>query len=149
MKVKQNMLNFTVGPVMSNEKVLRIASNSAPYFRTAEFSEIMLQNEQMMLDNLNAPDGSRCVFLTTSGTGAMESVVMNVLNNKDKVLVINGGSFGKRFLELSQLHDLDTTEIKVEFGHQIRSEQLEYFKIKGIQLYWLICMKPHQVICTI
>lgn len=97
MKVKQNMLNFTVGPVMSNEKVLRIASNSAPYFRTAEFSEIMLQNEQMMLDNLNAPDGSRCVFLTTSGTGAMESVVMNVLNNKDKVLVINGGSFGKDF----------------------------------------------------
>lgn len=50
-----------------------------------------------MLDNLNAPDGSRCVFLTTSGTGAMESVVMNVLNNKDKVLVINGGSFGKDF----------------------------------------------------
>lgn len=37
-----------------------------------------------------------CV-LTTSGTGAMESVVMNVLNNKDKVLVINGGSFGKDF----------------------------------------------------
>lgn len=141
MKVKQNMLNFTVGPVMSNEKVLRIASNSAPYFRTAEFSEIMLQNEQMMLDNLNAPDGSRCVFLTTSGTGAMESVVMNVLNNKDKVLVINGGSFGKRFLELSQLHDLDTTEIKVEFGHQIRSEQLEYFKNKG---YTALLVNMHE-----
>ena len=121
MKVKQNMLNFTVGPVMSNEKVLRIASNSAPYFRTAEFSEIMLQNEQMMLDNLNAPDGSR--------------------EKRKAALPGAGGSFGKRFLELSQLHDLDTTEIKVEFGHQIRSEQLEYFKNKG---YTALLVNMHE-----
>jgi aspartate aminotransferase-like enzyme len=31
------MLNFTVGPVMSDEEVLKEAAQSTPYFRTPEF----------------------------------------------------------------------------------------------------------------
>ena len=141
MSFNEHMLNFTVGPVMSDKKVLEVAGISSPYFRTTEFSDIMIQNEQMMLENLNAPNDSKCVFLTTSGTGAMESVVMNVLNKSDKVLVINGGGFGKRFLELAQLHGLDTTEIKVEFGCQIKSEQLEKFDNNG---YTALLVNMHE-----
>ena len=92
------MLNFTVGPVMSDPEIIEVANHSAPYFRTPEFSKIMLQNEKIMLEFLNAPINSRCVFFTTSGTGAMESCVMNILNKQDKVIVINGGSFGQRFV---------------------------------------------------
>lgn len=125
------MLNFTVGPVMSCQDVLDIASVSTPYFRTPEFSEVMLQNEKLMLEFLNAPDNSRCVFLTTSGTGAMESCVMNILNDQDKVIVINGGSFGHRFVELCELYGREMTEIKLEFGHQIRKNQLEVLAGKG------------------
>lgn len=42
------MLNFTVGPVMSSENVLAIGAEQVPYFRTAEFSEIMLDNERLV-----------------------------------------------------------------------------------------------------
>ena len=42
------MLNFTVGPVMSNEEVLEIGSQQVPYFRTQEFSSVMLENEQLI-----------------------------------------------------------------------------------------------------
>ena len=35
------MLNFTVGPVMSSEKVCEIGGEQVPYFRTPEFSDIM------------------------------------------------------------------------------------------------------------
>ncbi|WP_283170294.1 pyridoxal-phosphate-dependent aminotransferase family protein [Curtanaerobium respiraculi] len=109
---------------MSESQVLKVGSQSAPYFRTPEFSQTMLENERLMLRFLHAPKGSRCVFLTTSGTGAMESVVMNVLSADDKVLVVNGGSFGQRFVDLCALHGLEYLEIKVPFGHQIRAEQL-------------------------
>ena len=105
------MLNFTVGPVMSDSSILKEGGKSAPYFRTTEFSEIMIENEKLMLEFLNAPKNSRCIFLTASGTGAMESCVMNLLSSKDKVLVVNGGSFGQRFVEMCQLHKLDYTEI--------------------------------------
>ena len=52
------MLNFTIGPVMSNKDVLSVSAESSPYFRTREFSEIMLENERMMLDFLAAPENS-------------------------------------------------------------------------------------------
>lgn len=135
------MLNFTVGPVMSCQEVLDIASTSAPYFRTPEFSAIMLQNEKLMLNFLNAPKNSRCVFLTTSGTGAMEACVMNILNEQDKVIVINGGSFGQRFVELCKLHKREMNEIKVEFGCQLKSEQLEVFTGKN---YTALLVNMHE-----
>jgi aspartate aminotransferase-like enzyme len=118
------MLNFTVGPVMSEPDVLEESGKSAPYFRTPEFSEVMFQNEKLMLEFLHAPKDARCIFLTSSGTGAMESCVMNLLSDKDKVLVINGGSFGQRFVEMCQLHNRNYTEIKTEFGKQVKKEQL-------------------------
>lgn len=119
------MLNFTVGPVMSNPDIIEVANHSTPYFRTPEFSKIMLENERLVLEFLNAPINSRVAFLTASGTGSMESVVMNILNDSDRVIVINGGSFGYRFVELCELHKRNFTEIKCEFGHQLRKEQLE------------------------
>lgn len=133
------MLNFTVGPVMSSPDVIEVANYSAPYFRTSEFSEVMLENERLVLDLLNAPAGSRCVFLTSSGTGAMESMVMNILNAKDKVIVVNGGSFGHRFVELCELHNRNFTEVKCEFGRQLRYEQLE-----GLEDHTALLINMHE-----
>ena len=133
------MLNFTVGPVMSSPDIIEIANHSTPYFRTPEFSEIMKENEQLMLEFLHAPEKSRCVFLTSSGTGAMESLVMNVLNEQDKVIVINGGSFGHRFVELCELHKRKFTEVKCEFGRQLRREQLS-----GLEDHTALLVNMHE-----
>lgn len=133
------MLNFTVGPVMSSEEVLEVASHSTPYFRTSEFSNVMLENEKLILEFLDAPKDSRCVFLTTSGTGAMESVVMNVLNNDDQVIVINGGSFGQRFVDLCKMHKRNYTEVKCEFGHQLKLEQLQ-----GLENHTALLINMHE-----
>ena len=135
------MLNFTVGPVMSDRDVLEIANHSTPYFRTPEFSAVMLENEALMLRFLSAPEGSRCVFLTTSGTGAMESVVMNVLNDRDKVLVINGGSFGERFAELCRLHRRNMSEIRLDFGCALHREHLEPYAGQG---YTALLVNMHE-----
>ena len=86
------MLNFTVGPVMSSERVCSIGAEQVPYFRTAEFSAIMKENEQYMLEYTKAPKGAKTVFMTCSSTGSMEATVMNCFTKEDKVLVINGGS---------------------------------------------------------
>lgn len=125
------MLNFTVGPVMSCAEVLDVASKQTPYFRTMEFSRIMLENEHLILDFLNAPAGSHCVFLTASGTGGMESCVMNVLNKNDKAIVINGGTFGKRFADLCTLHSIETIEIDCKFGMPLQQKQLEAVDVSG------------------
>lgn len=123
MKV-ENMLNYTVGPVMCSDEVRVIGGEQVPYFRTPEFSEIMLENEQLMLRFTKAPEGSKAVFMTNSSTGSMEAVVMNCFTEKDKVLVIDGGSFGHRFVELCEIHDIPHVALKLNNGQRLTKERL-------------------------
>lgn len=125
------MLNFTVGPVMSNDVIRSIGAEQVPYFRTPEFSAIMLENEALMKKFAKAGDDARVVFITGSGTASMEATVMNVFRPKDKVLVVNGGSFGQRFAELCKIHDIPHEEIKLEHGKALKPEQLEVYDGKG------------------
>ena len=119
------MINFTVGPVQSSDVVRRIGAENVPYFRTAEFSEVMLENERLMLKFTNASEGSRAVFITGSGTASMEATIMNVLTPEDRALVVNGGSFGARFCKICDVHDIPYDEIKLEVGRQLRASDID------------------------
>lgn len=125
------MLNFTVGPVMSGETVRGIGAEQVPYFRTPEFSEIMLENERLVKLFIKAEKDARVVFITGSGTSSMEATVMDVLSPEDKVLVIEGGSFGHRFVQMLELHHIPHSVIKMELGRNIKREQLIEFEGKG------------------
>ena len=125
------MLNFTVGPVMSSEAICAIGAEQVPYFRTAEFSATMKENEALMTQFTKAPEGSRVVFITGSGTASMEATVMNVFTPADKVLVVNGGSFGHRFVQLCEIHDIPHTEIALEMGHKLTAEHLAPYEGQG------------------
>lgn len=125
------MLNFTVGPVMSDEEVRKIGGEQVPYFRTPEFSAVMLENEKLMKKFAKAGENARVVFITGSGTASMEAAVMNVFDETDKVLVVNGGSFGHRFVELCQIHDVPYEEITLETGKALTKERLDAYDGKG------------------
>lgn len=125
------MINFTVGPVQSSDAVRAIGAEQVPYFRTSEFSELMLENERLVKKFAHATDDSRVVFMTCSGSGGMECSIMNCLTKNDKALVINGGSFGERFVELLTLHEIPFTEIKMEHGKALKSEHLAPYEGKG------------------
>lgn len=116
---------------MSDEEVLAIGGEQVPYFRTQEFSDIMLENEALMKEFVNAPEGAKAVFITGSGTASMEAVVMNVFTSADKLLVIDGGSFGHRFVQLCELHKIPYTAIKPERGHVVTAGMLEKYRGKG------------------
>lgn len=118
------MINFTVGPVQSGEAVHAIGARDVPYFRTAEFSEVMLENERLMLKFAGAPEGSRAVFITGSGTASMEAAVMNLLTPKDRALVVNGGSFGARFSRICDVHGVPHDEIRLATGKALKSDDL-------------------------
>lgn len=125
------MLNFTVGPVMSSDEVCSIGAQQVPYFRTSEFSEVMLENEKYMLEYAKAPEGSKAVFMTCSSTGSMEAVVMNCFTKQDKVLIINGGSFGRRFVELCAIHEVPYVSLDLEHGKKLTKERLYEYDRQG------------------
>lgn len=125
------MLNFTVGPVMANETVLSIGSEQVPYFRTSEFSELMLENERLIKKFANARDDSKVVFITGSGTASMEATIINLFDESDKLLIVNGGSFGQRFVELCEIHNVPHEQIKLKTGVSLKKEDLEKYNNKG------------------
>lgn len=118
------MINFTVGPVMASEETLSIGGKQIPYFRTSEFSELMLENEKYILKYCKAGKNFRAVFMTCSSTGSMEAVVMNCFTKADKLLVINGGSFGERFVELCEMHEIPYEQLVLEHGKKLSKEKL-------------------------
>lgn len=140
-QLKYDMINFTVGPVQSSEAVRVIGAEQVPYFRTTEFSETMLENERLVKKFANATEDSRVVFMTCSGSGGMETAIMNCLNKNDKALVINGGSFGERFVELLTLHEITFTEIKLEHGKALKPEHLASYERQG---YTTFLMQKHE-----
>lgn len=125
------MLNFTVGPVMSSEEILSIGAKQVPYFRTTEFSEMMLENERYILKYAKATKGSRAIFMTCSSTGSMEAIVMNCFSKQDKVLVINGGSFGQRFVELCKIYNIPYVALELKTGKTLTKEKLYEYDGQG------------------
>lgn len=118
------MLNFTVGPVMCSDEVCAVGGEQVPYFRTKEFSDVMFENEKLMLKFAKAPEGSKAVFMTNSSTGSMEAVVMNCFTSDDNVLVIDGGSFGHRFVQLCEIHEIPHTVLRLNHGQKLTKERL-------------------------
>ena len=125
------MLNFTVGPVMSKDNILAIGAEQVPYFRTPEFSKIMLENEALIKKFIKADQSSRAVFITGSGTASMEAVIMNCLTKDDKAIIVNGGSFGQRFVNLCRIHEIPFSEIKIEAGKALTADMLQSFDGKN------------------
>ena len=119
------MINFTVGPVQMDEEIRRIGAEEIPYFRTPEFSALMKENEGLMNRFMKAGEGARTVFLTGSGTAAMEAAVINLFTKQDRLLVVNGGSFGARFVRICQIHGIPYDEIRLEAGKKLTKEHLE------------------------
>lgn len=129
------MLNFTVGPVQSDEEIRKIGSEQVPYFRTPEFSQLMLENEKLIKKFSYAQDDARAIFITGSGTASMEACIINLLDDDDKILIINGGSFGQRFVDLCKLYKLNYEEIKLDIGTNITEEILEKYNDKGFTAF--------------
>lgn len=125
------MINFTVGPVQSSQSILEIGAEQVPYFRTEEFSNMMFENERLIKKFAYASKESRVVFITGSGSASMESAIMNTLTPKDNAIIVNGGSFGQRFVELCERHEIPFSEIKLDIGKALKAEHLKEFEGKN------------------
>ena len=55
-------------------------------------------------------------FITSSGTGAMETAVTNTISAGDRVLSIIVGAFGERFAEIAEAYGADVTRLVFDLG---------------------------------
>jgi aspartate aminotransferase-like enzyme len=119
--IKQYLLS--PGPTPIPNEVALAMSETMIHHRTPQFNKIFEEARQG-LKTLFGTNGD-VLILASSGTGAMEAAVANLFSPGDKVLVINGGKFGERWLNISNAFGLDPIEIKVEWGQAVRVADVE------------------------
>ena len=111
------------GPTPVPNEVALAMSETMIHHRTPQFNRIFDQARQG-LKKLFATKND-VLMLASSGTGAMEASVANLFSPGDKVLVINGGKFGERWLNIANAFGLNPVELKVEWGQAVRVDAVE------------------------
>ena len=92
------------------------------HHRTPEFGEIFTRvNENLKQVFLTEND----IFTyAASGTGAFEGAVQNLFSPGDKVLVVNNGNFGNRWVKMSRAFGLEVTELKYDWGQKADNDEV-------------------------
>ncbi|HET9326843.1 MAG TPA: alanine--glyoxylate aminotransferase family protein [Candidatus Eisenbacteria bacterium] len=108
---------FTPGPVEIPVRILRALSQVPPHHRTEVFRATFKRVTESMRE-LHRTQGE-LFLIGASGTGAMEAAVVNLLSPSDKALVIVGGKFGERWMNLLKAYGVAFEKIDVEWGHAV------------------------------
>ncbi len=106
---------LTPGPTPLPPSVSNAMARPILHHRTKEFGELfdyMIREMQYVYRTKNS-----VLMMTTSGTGAMESAVVNLLSPGDKAIVHSTGAFGDRFVKIIETYGLKPVVIKEEWGH--------------------------------
>ena len=105
---------MTPGPTPVPEEIRLEMAKPIIHHRTKEYQAIFKE----------VTEGLRKIFktsndvytFTSSGTGAMEASIVNVLSPGDKVIVVRGGKFGERFGEIALGYGVEVIPIDIEWG---------------------------------
>lgn len=114
---------LTPGPTPLPPEVSEALSRPIIHHRTPQFQAILKE----------VTEGLKYIFqtredvfiLTSSGTGAMEAAVANLLSGQDTALVVQGGKFGERWTEICSTYDIKCELINVEWGKAVEPKEIE------------------------
>jgi len=111
------------GPTQVSPEVLLAMAQPVLHHRAPEFAKLFEQIRQDLKWFFQTQND--VLVLASTGTGGMEGSVTNFLSPGEKALVVNGGKFGERWMKICQAYGVKVEEIKVEWGHSVRPEQVE------------------------
>jgi len=119
--IKQYLLS--PGPTPIPNEVELAMSETMIHHRTPQFNKVF-EEARRGLKKLFGTKNDVIMF-ASSGTGAMEAAVANLFSPGDKVLVINGGKFGERWLNIANAYGLNPIDLKVEWGRAVKVAEVE------------------------
>ncbi|BEQ16417.1 pyridoxal-phosphate-dependent aminotransferase family protein [Desulfoferula mesophila] len=106
------------GPTPVPPRTLLAMAQPLIHHRSSDFLDIFGQVREG-LKKLFKTENDVLVFCS-SGTGAMESAVANLLSPGDKAIAIRGGKFGERWTELLEAYGCQAVNLDVEWGYAVK-----------------------------
>jgi len=113
---------FTPGPTPLLPQVQTAMAQPILHHRTEEFRGVfkdVLEGLRYLYNTEND-----VLLFTSSGSGAMEGAVVNLLNPGDRALVVSAGKFGERWVQLCKTFGINTEVISIPYGQSVEPEQV-------------------------
>lgn len=107
---------FTPGPTEVPEAVLRAMSGSIIHHRSPQWQEVF-DRVLRKLPPIFGTSGEVAMF-TSSGSGAMESAIVNLVNPGDEICVSSFGRFGARWADIAERYGIVVHHHKTERGQR-------------------------------
>ena len=114
---------FSPGPTMLPPEVLLKMAEPIMHHREPEFERIFAEIREGLKYLFQTKN--EVLIFTSSGTGAMEGAVSNILSKEDKALVIRGGKFGERWGEICKAYGIEFIPIDVDWGKAVNPKQIQ------------------------
>lgn len=132
-----NAILLAPGPVQLHPEVQKILAQPMIHHRTPEFDAILkrvLQNLKFLFQTENS------VFMHSStGSGGMESLLVNLLSAGDHVLAIVSGKFGERWADMAATYGAKVTRLNVEWGHAVNPADVRTTLEKNPDIKLVLC----------
>lgn len=114
---------LTPGPTPVPPEVLLSMAKPIIHHRTPQFMAIFKEMNESLKYLFQTKND---VFtFASSGTGAMEAAVVNLLSPQDKAICVQGGKFGERWTEICQSYGINAITIDVAWGEAVIPEAIE------------------------
>lgn len=108
---------LTPGPTMVPPEVLLAMSRPIIHHRTEEYASLFAEVNENLKKVFQTT--REVLTFTSSGTGAMEAAVANLLSAGDEALVVKGGKFGARWAQICEVYGVKVTPVEVEWGKAV------------------------------
>lgn len=122
-KLTTHPVMLAPGPVQLHPEVQKILSLPMIHHRTPEFDGIFkrtLQNLKFLFQTKND------VYIQTStGSGGMEGLLVNVLSPGDHVLSIVSGKFGERWADMAETYGAKVHRLSCDWGHAVKIDDVK------------------------
>lgn len=114
---------FSPGPTHIPPEISRELAGEPAHHRSQAFRELFLEC-QKKLERLFKTSGEVAV-LTCSGTGAMEAAVLNTVAEGSEVLIVEGGKFGRRWIDICRKIGCNPKVLSFPAGKASSFEEVE------------------------
>jgi aspartate aminotransferase-like enzyme len=114
---------FTPGPTPLLMEAQMRALTMTLHHRTDAFRALMRET----LDNLRYYFNTQndVIVFASSGTGAMEGAVSNLLSPGDRVLIGTAGKFGERWVALAKAYGIESVVVEAPYGHTVPMAEMK------------------------
>ncbi|MEZ4608405.1 MAG: alanine--glyoxylate aminotransferase family protein [Deinococcales bacterium] len=103
------------GPVDVPPQVLEASAKPMIHHRSAEFKQIFLATREKLAKLAWVP-GEDVLILAASGTAAFEAGLISSVPKGAKVIGINAGKFGERWVKVAKSYGYEVVEMKLSWG---------------------------------